>query len=176
MSGHNKWSQIKNKKGANDQKKARIFTKFLKAISVVARDDKDPNSNPRLRSAIEKARAFEVTNENIERAINKSSEGKVFDEVIYEAYGPEKVAIIIKTLTDNKNRTLADLKKVLQNNNAKIADQGSVLWAFKSENYEFIPLYPQKISDEGNKVLEKIVEELEDLDDISEVVTSRDKQ
>ena len=174
MSGHNKWSQIKNKKGANDQKKAKIFGKILKAISVAARDNKDPESNPRLRSLIEKGRGFEVPNDNIERAINKSSEGKVFDEVIYEAYGPEKVAIIIKTLTDNKNRTFADLKKVLQENNAKLADQGSVLWAFKSENWEFVPLYPQKISDEGNKVLEKIIEELENLDDVSEVVTSRE--
>ncbi len=174
MSGHNKWSQIKNKKGANDQKKAKIFGKFLKAISVAARDNKDPNSNPRLRSIINKARDFEVPNDNIERAINKSSEGKVFEEVIYEAYGPEKVAIIIKTLTDNKNRTLADLKKVLQNNNAKLADQGSVLWAFKNENWEFIPLYPQKISDEGAKSLDKIVEDLENLEDVSEVVTSKE--
>lgn len=174
MSGHNKWSQIKNKKGVNDQKKARIFSKFLKAISVAARDNKDPDSNPRLRSIINKARDFEVPNDNIERAINKSSEGKIFEEVIYEAYGPEKVAIIIKTLTDNKNRTLADLKKVLQNNNAKLADQGSVLWAFKNENWEFIPIYPQKISDEGAVVLDKIVEDLENLDDVSEVVTSKE--
>lgn len=172
MSGHNKWSQIKHKKGITDQKRGQLFSKMVKAISIAARDNPDPKTNIRLRSVIEKARSLNVPNENIERAVSKNSEKSNLTEAIYEAYGPEKTAMVIKTITDNKNRTFNDIKKTLGENNSKIADPGSVLWAFKSESNLLTPQYPQRISPENLPLLEKLIEDLEALDDVQEIITN----
>src|SRR3989344_1522407 len=105
MSGHSKWHQIKHKKGAADQKRGVAFSKLLNAISVAAKTESNPDFNPRLRSAVEKARESNVPKDNIERAINKAKESSGLEEVLIEAYGPEGVAVIIEAITDNKNRT-----------------------------------------------------------------------
>src|SRR3989338_11296018 len=109
MSGHSKWSQIKHKKGTTDQKRGQLFSKLLKAISIAAKKEPNPLYNPRLRSVIEKAKENSVPQENIERAISKASEEKNLDEVIIEAYGPEGAALIIQGVTDNTNRTVAEV-------------------------------------------------------------------
>jgi len=131
MSGHNKWSQIKNKKGVADVKRGKVFSKMLRAISIAAKSEPNQQFNPRLRSAVETAKEYLVPLDNIERAINKASDQKDLSEMVIEAYGPEGSAIIIEAITDNTNRTISEVKKILSDHDAKFANQGSVLWAFE---------------------------------------------
>src|SRR3989344_524111 len=118
MSGHNKWSQIKNRKGVQDAKKSLTFSKLLAAIAVAAKSNPKPDANPRLRSVIEKAKENNVPLENIERAINKAAEQKDLQEVLIEAYGPEGVGILIEAITDNSNRTISEIRHLLDENGA----------------------------------------------------------
>ncbi|OGZ33581.1 MAG: transcriptional regulator [Candidatus Portnoybacteria bacterium RBG_19FT_COMBO_36_7] len=135
MSGHSKWSQIKHKKAITDAKKGKLFSKLSNLISVVARQKGgDPDTNPQLRLTIEKARSFNMPNEKIERAIKKGLgdlEGIKMEELTIEAYGPGGTALIIETLTDNKNRTVSEIKYLLGQHSAKMAQAGSVLWLFE---------------------------------------------
>lgn len=135
MSGHSKWANIKHRKAAQDAKKSNIFTKLAKDIAIAARNGKDPEMNFSLKLAIEKAKASNVPKDNIERAIKKGSgelkDAALIEEVVYEAYGPGQVAILIKTATDNKNRTLNEIKNIAQKNGGKIVEAGSVNWQFK---------------------------------------------
>jgi YebC/PmpR family DNA-binding regulatory protein len=135
MSGHSKWSNIKHRKAAQDAKKSNIFTKLAKDIAIAARSGSDPEMNFSLKLAIEKAKSFNVPKDNIERAIKKGSgelkDATQIEEVIYEAYGPGQIAILIKTVTDNKNRTLNEIKNIAQKNGGKIVEEGSVNWQFK---------------------------------------------
>jgi len=113
MSGHSKWSQIKHQKGVVDQKRGRLFSKLLKAITITARIESNPQFNPRLRAAIDKARENQVPADNIERAIKRSTEVTLnIEELILEAYGPGGIAILIQAATDNKNRAVAEIKKI----------------------------------------------------------------
>lgn len=132
MSGHSKWSQIKRKKAITDSKKAKIFSKLGRFISVTIKEKgPDPQNNPNLRAAIEKAKAMNMPNENIERAIKKGSgEGKNFDEIILEGYGSGGVALLISAITDNKNRTSQEARKILSDHGGKLASEGSVKWLF----------------------------------------------
>ncbi len=172
MSGHSKWSQIKHKKGITDQKRGRVFGKLLNAITVAARDNPDPGFNPRLRAAIEKARENAVPNENIERAIKRSGETEKLEEIIVEAYGPEKIAIIIHGITDNKNRTIAEVKKILSESQAKMADPGSVLWSFEKAGGEWQPKFRQPASDAAKEKIKRLVEKLEEQEEVQKVVTN----
>lgn len=135
MSGHSHWSSIKHKKGITDAKKSKAFSKLSQLISVAAREGgKDINFNPRLKMAVEKARSFNVPADKIEKAIKKGTgeiEGMTLEEVTYEAYGPGGAAIIIEGITDNKNRSLGEIKQVLIQNGGKLADEGSVRWMFE---------------------------------------------
>lgn len=135
MSGHSKWSSIKHQKGEADAKRGKIFTKMAKEISLSARDGKDPAANFRLRIAIEKARSLNVPKDNIERAILRGSgelKGqKQLEEITYEGYGPEGIALIIETVTDNKNRTTANIKHILNKHNGSLAETNAVMWNFK---------------------------------------------
>jgi YebC/PmpR family DNA-binding regulatory protein len=135
MSGHSKWSQIKHKKAITDAKKGRLFSKLSNLISVVARQKGgDPATNPQLRLIMEKARSFNMPNENIERAIKKGTgelEGVRMEELTIEAYGPGGTALIIEALTDNKNRTVSEIKYLLGQHSGKMAEAGSVLWLFE---------------------------------------------
>jgi YebC/PmpR family DNA-binding regulatory protein len=134
MSGHSKWSTIKRKKGALDAKRGKIFTKLIKEIMVAARmGGGDIDGNPRLRSAVNAAKAENMPKENIERAVKKGSgglEGAVYDEILYEGYGPGGVAVLVETMTDNKNRTVADVRHFFAKNNGNLGESGCVGWMF----------------------------------------------
>jgi YebC/PmpR family DNA-binding regulatory protein len=134
MSGHSKWASIKHKKGAADAKRGKIFTKLIREITVSAKiGGGDPNGNARLRAAIQAAKAENMPKDNIERAIKKGTgelEGTSYEEVNYEAYGPGGVAVLIDCLTDNKNRTVADLKHVFDRHGGSLGSPGCVSWIF----------------------------------------------
>ncbi len=173
MSGHNKWAQIKHKKGTTDKKRGVLFTKLLRAISVAAKTEPNPDFNPRLRTAVETAKQNNVPNENIERAISKASEEKDLKEIIIEAYGPEKTAIIIECLTDNSNRTTNELRNILSDAGAKMGEMGSAKWAFDNPTSgAWTPKYTQNLSDEGKAKLAEIIETLEDYEDIQKIFTN----
>lgn len=158
MSGHSKWSSIKHKKGAADAKRGKIFTKLIKEITVAARmGGGDPDGNPRLRTAILAAKAENMPKDNIERAIKKGTgelEGVSYDEVTYEGYGPGGVALLIECLTDNKNRTVADIKHTLDRNGGSLGEPGCVAWMFEKRG---IILFEKDRVDE-EKLLETALE------------------
>lgn len=138
MSGHSKWSTIKRKKGAEDAKRGKLFTRLARDIMLAARSSGDPNANPTLRTAIEKARTANMPKDNIERAIKKGTgelEGGDLDEITYEAYGPHGVPLLIQCLTDNRNRTLADLRKIFNRQGGNLAEAGAVSWMFDMKGY-----------------------------------------
>ena len=175
MSGHSKWSQIKHKKGIADQERGRLFSKLLNAVAVAARDDPNPDFNPRLRAAVLEARAANVPSENIERAIKKSREEKNLEDVVIEAYGPEKAALIIEGVTDNKNRTIAEVKKILADHEAKIAHPGSVLWLFDPPaggSGARQAKFKQPISESAKTEIEALIQKLEEREDVEKVVTN----
>lgn len=173
MSGHNKWSQIKNKKGVTDKKRGQMFSKILRLISIAAKAEPNPQFNPRLRSAIETAQANHVPKENIDRAVNKASETKNLEELTIEAYGPEGSALIIEAITDSKNRTINEIKNILSDNNAKMANPGSVTWSFeKNTEGEWVGKFPQEISPEAKEKLTKLMEELDEHDDVQDIATN----
>ncbi|WP_457552662.1 YebC/PmpR family DNA-binding transcriptional regulator [Desulfobacula sp.] len=134
MSGHSKWSTIKHKKGATDAKRGKIFTKLIKEITVAARmGGGDPESNPRLRSALISARAQNMPKDTYERAIQKGTgdlEGVNYEEIIYEGYGPGGVAVLVECLTDNRNRTIAEVRNVFNKAGGNVGTDGCVAWMF----------------------------------------------
>jgi YebC/PmpR family DNA-binding regulatory protein len=134
MAGHSKWKQIKHKKALTDSRRAATWTKIIREITVAAKaGGGDPTGNPRLRLAMDTARAANMPNENIERAIKKGTgelEGVSYEEITYEAYGPAGVAIMIESLTDNGNRTVADIRRWLSRNGGNLGTTGSVAWMF----------------------------------------------
>jgi YebC/PmpR family DNA-binding regulatory protein len=137
MSGHSKWSTIKHKKGAADAKRGKLFTKLIKEITVAARmGGGDPNGNPRLRGALDKARGANMPNDTITRAIKKGTgelEGVSYEEILYEGYGPGGVAILVEVLTDNKNRTVAELKHLFSKHNGNMGKPGTVAFKFEKK-------------------------------------------
>ncbi len=143
MSGHSKWSTIKRKKSANDAKRGKLFTKLARDITIAARQGGDPDANFALRLAIDRARAANMPKENIERAIKRGT-GELKDteeiiEVLYEAYAPHGVALLVEAATDNRNRTTAALKHVLSRGGGSMAEPGSVSWQFEQKGYITIP-------------------------------------
>jgi YebC/PmpR family DNA-binding regulatory protein len=157
MSGHSKWASIKHSKGKADKQKSKIFSKLSKEISMAAKlGDKDPAMNPRLRSAIQAARSTNMPKENIERAIDKSSAAieSNFENLRYEGFGPDKIAVIVETLTDNKNRTASNVRTIFQKNGGSLGTQGSASHNFKQLG--IIKIDKKEISDEN--VLELAIE------------------
>ena len=134
MAGHNKWSSIKHKKGAADKKRAKIFTKLIKEITVAARmGGGDPDSNPRLRHAVAQAKAANMPKDNLERAIKKGTgelEGADYEEILYEGYGPAGVAVLVECLTDNRNRTIAEVRHIFSKAGGNVGTDGCVAWMF----------------------------------------------
>lgn len=154
MSGHNRWSTIKHKKAIADAKKSKGWTKLIKEITVAARSGGEVANNPRLRTAIDKGRAANIPNDTIDRAVKKGSGesgAENMEELVYQAYGPGGVAIIIELATDNRNRTASELRKMLERQNAKIDPSGSVLHKFKKRG---------QLIFEAEKVSEDAVTEL----------------
>jgi YebC/PmpR family DNA-binding regulatory protein len=139
MSGHSKWSTIKRRKGAEDAKRGKIFTRLARDIMQAAREGGgDESANPKLKLAIIKARASNMPKDNIERAIKRGTgelEGGQMEEITYEGYGPEGVAFLVDVFTDNKNRTLADVKRVFNRGGGSLASAGSVSWQFEKKGY-----------------------------------------
>jgi YebC/PmpR family DNA-binding regulatory protein len=143
MSGHNRWSSIKHKKGAADSKRGKIFTKIIKEITVSARmGGGDPGGNPRLRHAIDEAKAANMPGENVTRAIKKGTgelEGVSYEEITYEGVGPAGTLFLIEALTDNRNRTNPELRKVFERHNGQMGTPGSAAWAFEGKGLVFVP-------------------------------------
>ncbi|MBI3306858.1 MAG: YebC/PmpR family DNA-binding transcriptional regulator [Candidatus Omnitrophica bacterium] len=137
MSGHSKWASIKHKKAAADSKRGKIFTKLIRELTVAAKmGGGDPNTNPRLRTIIDTAKDANMPADNIERAIKKGTgelEGVTYEEVGYEGYGPQGAAILVNCLTDNKNRTAAEVRNIFSKANGSMAGQGSVAWLFEKK-------------------------------------------
>ena len=174
MAGHNKFSKIKHKKAATDKLKAQNFSKVVKLIQIAARKGStDPAMNPELRLALEKAKEVNMPKDNINRILEKASNtnGQV---IIYEGFGPEGVGLLIKTYTDNPNRTVADLRHLLSKNGASLGANGSVIWMFEeiTREQEYKVNIPTEIAAETQEKLENLLEVLAELDDVEEIWTT----
>lgn len=175
MSGHSKWAQIKHRKSATDAKKGKVFSKLAKMITVAVKEKgADPKTNSRLAFAVEEAKAQNMPNENIERAIKRAGEKDAAElkEVIYEAYGPGGSALIITAVTDSANRTTNEIKHILLENGAKLGEQGSAIWAFGKQGKEYIPNFPVELLEEDTKKFDSLLEALDNQDDIQEVYSN----
>jgi YebC/PmpR family DNA-binding regulatory protein len=176
MSGHSKWSTIKHKKAAKDAKRGKVFTKLIKEITVAARlGGSDVKANPRLRTAVLAARAQSMPGDTIDRAIKKGTgelEGVSYEEVVYEGYGPGGVAVMIEVLTDNRNRTVAELRNVLDKCGGNLGTTGSVAWMFTKRGLITVE---RAQADEDNVMevaLEAGADDVTDSGDILEVMTT----
>jgi len=176
MSGHSKWSTIKHKKAVTDAKRGKLFGKLGKTISIAAREKGgDPSMNPRLRMAIDSAQTANMPKENIERAIKKGTgelEGVKLEEITLEVYGPDGIAILVEAITDNKNRTLSEIKKLLSGHNAKLVPEGSAKWAFAKSENEWVATSPMDVSAEQRTKLEKLFDALDEHDDVQEIYSN----
>ncbi len=175
MSGHNKWTQIKHQKGVTDKRRGKLFTKLLRAITAAAKEESDPKYNPRLRTAITKAKDYSVPHENIERAVKKASiPGESLDELLIEAYDKNGTAILIEAVTDNRNRTVAEIKKIFHDHDAKWAENGSVQWVFirmsnEKEEQIWQPRFPEEIQSAQKEDLKKLINSLEEREDVQKI-------
>ncbi len=174
MSGHNKWSKIKHKKADSDAKKSKEFSKVASLIAAESKRVKGDQTAATLRVLIDKARSINMPKENIERAISKGRDNPnaSYDTVLYEAYGPGGVAIIIEGVTDNKNHVASELKKVFSRHNVALAAPGSAIWAFTKTEEGYEPSVTVPLEDADIEKLEKIVEEIEEVQDINDVYTN----
>jgi YebC/PmpR family DNA-binding regulatory protein len=176
MSGHNKWASIKHKKGANDAKRGKIFTKLIKEITVAARmGGGDANGNPRLRAAVLAARAENMPKDNIERGIKKGTgelEGVSYEESLYEGYGPGGAAVLVESLSDNKNRSVAEIRHIFSKNGGSLGTSGCVAWMFKKKGY--IAIERRAVDEEKlmEKALEAGAEDVREDETTFEVITA----
>lgn len=173
MSGHSKWAQIKHKKGAMDAKRSKLFSQLSRAITLAAREKgSDPVLNSTLRTAIESAQNANMPKDTIERAINKAATNEEqLSRAVYEAYGPGGVALIIEGITNNNNRTFAEIRKILESHNAKMAS-GSAVWAFEKQGDGWIAKTTVPIDDETRIKINEITEALEEHEDVQDVYTN----
>jgi transcriptional/translational regulatory protein YebC/TACO1 len=172
MSGHNKWSKVKNKKAVTDARKGKIYTKMAKVISIELKKANGDSKAAGVQAAVKKARELNVPNENIERALRKNDNAAEMESIMYEAYGPGGVALIIEALTDNRNKAAGEIKHILTENGSALAAPGSATWAFTKGPEGFIPNTMTEISDEDGLKLDRLIEELEDNDEVQEVYTN----
>lgn len=177
MSGHSKWNSIKHKKGAADAKRGKIFTKLARAIIVAAKGNPDPDANFQLRLAIDQAKSANMPKDNIERAIARAT-GEAKDtlvEVIYEAYGPGGVAIIIDVLTDNKNRTLANVKHILTSYGGSLASSGSVAYMFERKGMVRVKNLGKSPEEMELALIDAGAEDISDEDEMKLIVSAPEK-
>jgi len=174
MAGHSHWAGIKHKKEIVDKKRGVVFSKLLAAVTVAARKDPNPNFNPRLRTMIEKARSHNVPAANIERAITRAREaGEAMEVLLFEAYGPGGIALLIEATTDNKNRTVAEVKNVLGDHAGKWAEPGSVRWAFEeAPGGTWNAKFPSPVPSEIRGELESLLLALREHPDVQEIHTN----
>jgi YebC/PmpR family DNA-binding regulatory protein len=180
MAGHSKWSKVKRFKGAIDAKRGQIFSKLSKEITIAAKTGGgDPNGNPRLRSAIQAARAQSMPNDNIDRAIKRGTgegnEAAHFEEIIYEGYGPGGVAIIVEAATDNKNRTAAEIRSIFTKNSGNLGSAGSVSYMFHKKGQITVPVASIAEDRMLELALEAGAEELTTEEDQYLITTSHDR-
>jgi len=175
MSGHNKWSSIKHKKGAADAKRGKVFTKLIKEITLAARTGGgDPAANPQLRTAIQAAKDENMPKDNIERAIKKGTgdlEGVNYEENTYEGYGPGGAAVLVESLTDNKNRAVSEIRHIFSKHNGNMGENGCVAWMFDKKGY----IEVEKSAAEEDRLMEVAIEagaeDVRESDDTFEVIT-----
>ena len=178
MSGHSKWHSIKHKKGALDAKRGKLFTKFIKEITVAARSGGgDPEGNARLRKAILDAKAGNMPNDTIERAIRRGTgeeEGVNYEEITYEGYGPGGVALMIQSMTDNRNRTVAEIRHIFSKNGGNLGESGSVGWMFEKKGYIVVDKSAKTEEELFDVAIEAGADDLRDDEDTFEIITSPD--
>lgn len=172
MAGHSKWAKLKHQKAKTDAQKSKLFSKLVRFISVEAKKSKGDRNAPGLRAAIEKARAENMPADNIDRAIDKASSSGELEPVIYEAYGPGGVALVIEGYTDSRNRTAQEIKHLLSIHGVELATPGAASWAFTRTEGTLQPQTTIEVSEEDGAKLTELVEALEEHDDISEVYTN----
>lgn len=174
MSGHNKWSKIKHKKAGTDAAKSKIFSKMAKLISTASKLVKGDVTSPTLRAAIDKAREYNMPADNIDRAVKKGTEddSQNLEAITYECYGPAGSALIIEALTSNRNKAAQEIKFILSKHGFSLATPGSATWAFTKEGGEYKPNTTIPLSEEDEKNLEKLIEELEDNEEVQDVYTN----
>lgn len=169
MSGHSKWSTIKRQKGAADQKRGMTFTKLANIIALAAKEGggEDPSSNPRLRLALEQARSVNMPKENIQRAIDRGLgrlPGQTFEEVYFEGFGPGKVAFIVTGVTDNKNRTLAEIRNLFDRSGGSLGTTGSVSFMFEKKGLIHIKSKGDSVDEEELALIDAGAEDIEEID------------
>jgi YebC/PmpR family DNA-binding regulatory protein len=178
MSGHSKWHSIKHKKGALDAKRGKLFTKFIKEITVAARaGGGDPDANARLRKAISDAKAGNMPNDTIDRAIRRGTgeeDGVNYEEITYEGYGPGGVALLIQSMTDNRNRTVAEIRHIFSKNGGNLGESGSVGWMFEKKGYIVVNKSAKPEEELFDIVIEAGADDLRDDEDNFEIITSPD--
>ena len=175
MSGHSKWATIKRKKAALDSKRGKIFTKLIKEITIAARTGGDPAGNPRLRLAVDNAKAQNMPMDNIERAIKKATgelEGVTYHELTYEGYGPAGIAILVEVATDNKNRTVAEVRHLFSKHGGSMGETGSVAGMFDRKGIITMPAAGKNEDDVMEVILEAGADDLSTQDEFFEVQTS----
>jgi len=176
MSGHSKWATTKRKKAVIDAKRGKIFTKLIKEITIAAREGGgDINGNPRLRLAVDNAKAQNMPQDNIERAIKKATgelEGTTYHEFNYEGYGPAGVAVIVEVATDNKNRTVAEVRHLFSKNGGTLGETGSVAWMFKRKGVITLPKQSKSEDEIMELVLDSGADDFQSEDQYFEVQTS----
>jgi YebC/PmpR family DNA-binding regulatory protein len=178
MSGHSKWHSIKHKKGALDAKRGKLFTKFIKEITVAARSGGgDPDGNARLRKAILDAKAGNMPNDTIDRAVRRGTgeeEGVHYEEITYEGYGPRGVALLIQSMTDNRNRTVAEIRHIFSKNGGNLGESGSVGWMFEKKGYIVVNKNAKPEEELFEIVIDAGADDLRDDEDNFEIITSPD--
>jgi YebC/PmpR family DNA-binding regulatory protein len=176
MSGHSKWHSIKHKKGATDAKRGKLFTKFIKEITVAARTGGgDPDANARLRKAVLDAKAGNMPNDTIDRAIRRGTgaeEGVTYEEITYEGYGPGGVALLIEAMTDNRNRTVAEIRHIFSKNGGNLGESGSVGWLFEKKGYIVIDKAAKPEEELFDIAIEGGADDVRDDGDNVEIITS----
>jgi len=176
MSGHSKWHSIKHKKGALDAKRGKLFTKFIKEITVAARSGGgDPEGNARLRKAIADAKAGNMPNDTIDRAIRRGTgeeAGVSYDEITYEGYGPGGVALMVQSMTDNRNRTVAEIRHIFSKNGGNLGESGSVGWMFEKKGYIVVDKGAKSEEELFDLAIEAGADDLRDDEDTFEIITS----
>lgn len=176
MSGHSKWATIKHKKGATDAKRGKIFTKLIKEITVAARTGGgDPDANARLRKGILDAKAANMPNDTIDRAVKRGSgelEGVNYDEITYEGYGVGGVAVLVETMTDNRNRTVAELRHIFSKNGGNLGEAGSVAWMFDKKGYIVVDKAAKTEDELFDIVTDAGADDLQDEGDVFEIFTT----
>jgi YebC/PmpR family DNA-binding regulatory protein len=177
MSGHNKWSKIKHKKAATDAAKSKIFSKHAAVIAMEVRKAGGNATSAGVLAAIERAKKDSMPKENIDRAIAKGSvaSGSALEEVIFEAFGPGGVGIIITAVTDNNNRTAPEIKHIFHKAGYQLGAPGSAMWAFQKDGERYVPQNPLEITDEDGEKLANLIETLVEQDDVQEIFTTADR-